>query len=122
MSDAAIISYFVVGIVCAFGLKSVLRRLKIEPERYWSILLGEGTEVIIVTVLLWPLTLLAILVSCLLKRSAENSEREFQRFNDEQRRIKKENPLSGLSLDELLQKVDEQKKSSKPPTQDLKQR
>jgi hypothetical protein len=122
MSDAAIISYFVVGIVCAFGLKFFLRRLRIEPERYWSILLGEGTEAIIVTVLFWPLTLLAILLFCLLRRSAENSERELRRFNKDQRRIKKENPLSGLSLDELLQKVDEHKKSPESSKLDQKQR
>ena len=112
MSDAAIISYFVGGVVCVIGCRILLRRLKIEPTHYWRVLLGEGTEAIIVTLLLWPITLIAIALYYVLKRSAARYDVKLKVLEAERRRKERENPRSGLSLDELLKKVEEQKRTN----------
>lgn len=110
MSDHAVIGYFVAGILCAIACRMLLRRLKIEPSRYWSIILGEGTEAIIVTVLLWPVTLAAIVLWYVLKLFADRYDAKLRARDKEKIERERANPLSTLSLDELLKKVDEQKK------------
>ncbi len=112
MSDQTILGYFGAGIVCAVGCRLLLRRLKIEPTRYWSILLGNGTEAIIFTVLLWPITLVGIVGWYALNRAADRYDAKLKARDEERRRRERANPMATLSLDELLKKVDEQKRES----------
>jgi hypothetical protein len=108
--DLVIISYFVAGILCAIGCRMLLRRLEIQATNYWSFILGEGTEVIFITILLWPITLLALVVYYLLKRSADRYDAKLRAADAERRRKEREDSLSTLTLDQLLEKVEEQKK------------
>ncbi|BET65437.1 hypothetical protein ASA1KI_03550 [Opitutales bacterium ASA1] len=112
MSDHAVTGYFVAGILCAIGCRILLRRLGIKPSRYWSVILGEGTEAIIFTVLLWPVTLAAIVLWYVLKRWADRCDAKLKARNSERIERERANPMSALSLDDLLKKVEEQKREA----------
>ena len=109
MNDHRLIVYLVAGVLCAIGCRFLLHRLKIKPNQYWNILLGGGSEAGLVTVFLWPVTLAAILLWYVLKRLVGRSEAELQAEAEEKARARA-NPVSSLSFDDLLKKLDEETK------------
>ncbi|MES2693062.1 MAG: hypothetical protein V4773_06280 [Verrucomicrobiota bacterium] len=114
MSDTMLISYFSVGLVSAIGCRILLHRLKTRPTPYWRILLGGGTEAIIVTLFLWPITLLALVLYHVLKKPpAVGDGAGANALEAERQKRERENSTPRLSLDELLKKVEEQKAALK---------
>ena len=103
--------YLVVGLLCAIALQIFLSKQGGDAGHYWLVLLSGAIESFLLTIVLWPLQLGAILAGYLLQAWADRTNRIWKEKEAERKLREEKSRFLALPLDELLKKVEEEKRA-----------